>query len=160
MDRPARPGAHEALTKRSGTSAAHTDDEVILVAASWNVAEHNPVTPEERLRAGGAVAQRIADQSMSFGAVTDAAGIDPKTLRSLITGARWPTAAVQAAIEAAIDWHPGEIMRRARAPYVSHSPLSDYTNTELLAELLHRSTEADQDRRIRVTDRSGLDTSH
>jgi hypothetical protein len=105
------------------------------------------LTPEQRLSVGAAVAQRIADQSTSFSAVTQAAGIDPKTLRTFITGARWPTAGVRARIELALKWPPGEILRRASATSQYGSSLDAFTSTELLAELLHRSATYERTKR-------------
>jgi hypothetical protein len=114
------------------------------------------VTPEERARAGRAVAQRIADLSLTFTAVTSSAGIDPKTLRGIVTGARWPTAGVRVRVERALDWPPGEIMRRAGGSHTSDSALGRFTTTELLAELLHRATELEQQSRLSSqTERTG-----
>jgi hypothetical protein len=81
-------------------------------------------------------------------AVTKTAGIDPKTLRALISGARWPTAGVRARVEIALQWPPGEILRRTCAPERALSPLSHYTSTELLAEVLHRATERERRERF------------
>jgi hypothetical protein len=106
------------------------------------------VTPEERARAGRAVAQRIADLSLTFTAVTATAGIDPKTLRGIVSGARWPTAGVRVRVEQALDWPPGEILRRAGAEHSSDSALDRFTSTELLVELLHRATAQEQQSRV------------
>jgi hypothetical protein len=107
--------------------------------------------PEERFRVGRAVGQRIADLSLTFRDVTRVAGIDPKTLRALITGSRWPTAGVRARVESALAWPPGELLRLAGQVHGSHPPLADYSSVELLAELLARAAEGARKPAARVT---------
>lgn len=93
-------------------------------------------TPEQRRRAGRAVAARIADLQTSVAEVARRAQIDPRTLRTLANGTRWPRAAVRARITDALHWPAGEITRRA----IGGRPgLSDYTSRELLAELCDRA---------------------
>jgi hypothetical protein len=63
---------------------------------------------EQRSRAGRAVADRIAEMNAATTTVTRAAGVSPKTLRSLMHGDRSPTNTVQATIEAVLRRRPGE----------------------------------------------------
>jgi hypothetical protein len=105
------------------------------------------------------VGQRIADLSLTFREVTRVAGIDPKTLRALITGARWPTAGVRARVESALAWPPGELLRLAGQRYGGHSPLADYSSVELLAELLARAAEGARKPAARVTEIRQLQTN-
>lgn len=94
------------------------------------------VTPEEQVRAGAAVAQRINVRSTTIAAVAKSAQIDPRTLRALITGTRWPTSGVRRRIEKALGWAGGELMRQAQDGLPA---LAAYSDDQLLAELLHRA---------------------
>lgn len=94
------------------------------------------MTPEQRRRAGDAVAQRITEMRSSIPAVARKAGVDPTTVRSLVRGARWPNTSSRLRIADALEWPPGEIARRA---LVDVSDLAAYTTGELLAELTRRA---------------------
>jgi plasmid maintenance system antidote protein VapI len=117
------------------------------------------MTDMERLRVGRAVEQRIADLSLTFREVSRIAGIDPKTLRALITGARWPTAGVRTRVESALAWPPGELLRLAGQNYGCQSPLADYSSVELLAELLARAAEGARKPAAPVADIRPLQTN-
>jgi|SRR5579875_1963348 len=95
--------------------------------------------PEELIRAGRIVQQRIIERGKTPTDVAHEAGIDPKTLRALIRGERWPTRVISH-LEAALDWPPGEIYRRASDGVEG---LSGYTDRELLHELLARARKRD-----------------
>lgn len=93
-------------------------------------------TPEEQRRAGKAVAEQIENTGRTAAEVARVAGIDVKTLRALLTGARWPRAQVRNRIEEALGWPRGEIARRGRDGLAS---LHGYSDRELLSELLARA---------------------
>lgn len=97
-------------------------------------------TPIERRRAGLAVSERIADRSLSIIETARAADVDPKTLRALINGTRWPTAHVLRRIETALSWPAGEIVRRGRDGVKS---LRGYSERDLMAELMWRLRQLD-----------------
>jgi hypothetical protein len=113
------------------------------------------MTPEQRRRAGQAVASRIKEMQASPVSVARAAGIDPKTLRNLIDGRAWPTNATQGRIEEVLRWRQGELT--ARATNVSAaSLLVELTDSEIAAELWRRCREREtRESRLRRTDRRG-----
>jgi hypothetical protein len=88
-----------------------------------------------RQRAAAAVEARIAALHTSATAVARRAGVDPKTVRGLISCAHWPTAATRARIETALDWPAGEITLRA---VTNHDGLEAYDTVTLLAEVCRR----------------------
>lgn len=92
-------------------------------------------TASERERAGRAVAARIRELRTSPASVARAAGVDPRTVRGLLNGTRWPTAASRESIALALDWRPGEIVRRAHGD----PQLQGFTIRELLDELCRRA---------------------
>ena len=71
------------------------------------------MTPEQRRRAGRAVAERIREMNATISAVARAARVDPGTLWGLIGGRTWPRDAIQTRIEEALGWDLGEILVRA-----------------------------------------------
>jgi predicted transcriptional regulator len=98
------------------------------------------VTPEQRKRAGRAIAVRIEETHTTPAAIARAAGVDPKTVRSLIRGDHWPTDDVQERLEKALDWQPGQIhmcsVRDAPA-----GAIDNLTDAELAVELARRLTD-------------------
>jgi len=95
-------------------------------------------TPEERKRAGLAVDARISGLHTNAAAIARRAGIDPKTLRALLAGESWPTAATRARICEALDWPIGELSRRA----LDGGGLETYTTRDLLVEVWRRVEQA------------------
>lgn len=93
------------------------------------------VTPEERRRAGRAVAERIERLGYTVPEVANASKIDARSLRALIAGQRWPTVAIRSRVEDAIEWPRGEILRQARDGLEA---LAVFTDAEIAAELLLR----------------------
>jgi transcriptional regulator with XRE-family HTH domain len=110
---------------------------------------------EQRSRAGRAVADRIAEMNAATTTVARAAGVSPKTLRSLMHGDRWPTNTVQAAIEAVLRRRPGEIAAYAVGVHDGGRALLDsLSDVELAAVLVRRLTERERrNARMRATDR-------
>lgn len=96
------------------------------------------MTPEEKRRAGRAVASRIAWLRTTVPAVARQAGVDPKTIRSLISGDTWPTARTRERINSALDWPRGELARRAS----DESGLATFETVQLLSELCRRAEAA------------------
>lgn len=86
------------------------------------------------------MSERIADRGLSIAETARAADVDPKTLRALINGTRWPTAPVLRRVEAALTWPAGEISRRGRDGVRS---LRGYSERDLLAELMWRFRQLD-----------------
>ena len=77
-------------------------ESVVVTSAGVRGARH--ITPEQRQRAGRAVAGRIAEMRSTPAAVARAAGVDPKTVRSLINGTHWPCDETQSRVEAVLRW--------------------------------------------------------
>lgn len=90
---------------------------------------------QRRRRAGQAVATRIADLHTTAAAVARRAQVDPRTLRALIRGQRWPQQDVRDRINEALHWPPGEIVRRAEA----RIELKSFSARELIEELCRRA---------------------
>lgn len=67
----------------------------------------------DRARAGQYVAARRGRLGLSQDDLAARAGIDPKTLRDLETGKRWPRAKTRTAIEDALDIETGDLLRLA-----------------------------------------------
>jgi len=111
------------------------------------------MTREQKERAGRAIAERVAEMQESMTAVAHAARIAPTTLRSIVRGKRWPTDAVQAQIEAALRWRPGEMTVRAVRTHADVT-VAMLTDAELSAELTRRIRARDRrDARLRAADR-------
>lgn len=66
-------------------------------------------TNEGLQRAGRAVIARREARGLSQLALARKAGIDPKTLRALETGTRWPQGKNRAAVERALGWRLGAL---------------------------------------------------
>jgi transcriptional regulator with XRE-family HTH domain len=96
------------------------------------------MTPEERRRAGGAVAERMKELGLTAPRLAEKARVDPTTVRALITGTRWPRDDTRERITAALDWPPEEISRRVLAGRV---PLDDVATADLIRELCRRFDE-------------------
>lgn len=96
------------------------------------------MTPEERRRAGQAVRDRMVELDMNATEVQLAAGIDNKTLGSVLDGTRRPNTKTLGKIERALQWKPGEIERRGRMQ-PGTDPIEAASETRLLAELLRRA---------------------
>lgn len=94
------------------------------------------ITPEGKRRAGLVVAERIELLGRTSGIVARDCGVDPKTLRTFMSGRRWPRVDVRNAIEDALSWPRGEIVRHARGGVES---LRGYSERDLLAELSWRA---------------------
>lgn len=75
-------------------------------------------------------------RGLTAAAVAKDAEVDVKTVRALIAGSRWPTAAVRTRVELALDWPTGELARQARNGLEA---LSGFSDAELAGELLHRA---------------------
>ena len=60
---------------------------------------------------GHLVAQRRADRQLDQIGLARAARVDPKTVRSLESGTRWPRDSTRTRIENALAWDPGSIAR-------------------------------------------------
>lgn len=73
-----------------------------------------------------------------------AANVDPKTLRGLLDGSRWPQEDTRLKIEMALDWEAGSIedIHEGRSPTPIESkpasPLKIVSDDDLLAELAER----------------------
>lgn len=110
---------------------------------------HHPrvknVTPEQRRRAGRAVAERIEAMAATPTAIARLAGISPKTVTALIRGDTWPTEAVQERLEAVMGWRPGALVVRAVRGGLDGA-LDALTDVELSAELTRRLV--DRDKRV------------
>lgn len=98
-------------------------------------------SPDERRRAGAAVSRRIVDLQTTPAAVARRAGVDPRTLRALITGTRWPRQSVRDRINTALHWPPGEIAARSSL----REELQKFSSRELLEELCRRADEVPPD---------------
>lgn len=90
---------------------------------------------QRRKLAGAAVGARLDELHLSAARVAHLAGVDPKTVRGLVTAESWPAAPTRTLIEEALGWPPGEIVRHAIAGDFS---LAAYTTPELVAELCRR----------------------
>jgi plasmid maintenance system antidote protein VapI len=90
---------------------------------------------QRRKRAGAAVGHRLDELHLSAAQAARRAGVDPKTIRSLVHCESWPTARTRARIEQAVNWPAGEIMRHAAD---GDATLAAYTTGEILAELCRR----------------------
>lgn len=91
------------------------------------------MTPEQRLRAGRAVAARLAETQSTPPALARAAGVAPNTIRALIRGDRWPRPDTRERIVVALGWPRGELVRRALDGEVAQLSTAD-----LLLEVLRR----------------------
>jgi len=111
------------------------------------------MTPEQKIRAGRAIAERIREMHATRTEIAKAAGVALTTLRAIIRGDRWPTDTVQEQIEATLRWRPGEMTVRAvrTSADLTVAMLSD---AELSLELTRRLRARDRrDARLRSTDR-------
>ncbi len=81
-----------------------------------------------------AVANRIREQRLTAAKLARVAGVDPRTVRLLIDGRRWPTQATRDALCDALGWPRGEITRRSDG----RPELHEYTLAELLHEVSRR----------------------
>lgn len=97
------------------------------------------VTRDQMTRAGRAVEARMAERLLGRTALARRAQIDPKTLRALLTGSRWPRVAVRARIESALGWPAGEIHRRALGARPVTADLARFPELDLLGELTRRA---------------------
>jgi hypothetical protein len=70
--------------------------------------------------------------------VQQRAGVDNKTLASVLQGTRWSTAKVRGRIEASLAWPPGEIERAARGATGGRPSIEDLSDGQLIAELARR----------------------
>jgi transcriptional regulator with XRE-family HTH domain len=95
------------------------------------------MTPEERRRAGGAVAERMQELGMTVQETADKAGLDPRTVRRLLAGETWPRDETRRRILAALDLPSGQLVRRI---WASDVQLSDVPTAELAQELCKRLT--------------------
>lgn len=99
------------------------------------------MTPDERRRAGRAVEQRMTDLGCTIAELAHKAGVDRKTVRALIAGRPTSTRTRQA-VAKALDWPPGEMLRRAvlTTPIVrGGTALDAFSTIELLEEILRRA---------------------
>lgn len=101
------------------------------------------MTPEQRRRAGRAVAERIAAMSATPTAIAHRAGVSPKTVTALIRGETWPTDAVQERLEAAMGWRPGALVVRSVRGGIDGA-LDALSDVELSAELTRRLVEREK----------------
>lgn len=97
------------------------------------------MTPEQRKRAGQAVAERLDQLGMTVPQLAAAAQVHPSTIRALLHGARWPADRTRDRLTAALQWPRGEIARRA---VQDSEPLSRFTALDLLEELYRRARAA------------------
>lgn len=93
------------------------------------------MTPEERRRAGGAVAERMKELGLTAPRLAEKAGVNVSTVRALINGRRTLHDATRSAINTALDWPDEELARRVWAVPAS---LRDATTQDLAAELCRR----------------------
>lgn len=93
------------------------------------------MTPEQRERAGRAVAARMHRRGLTAAALARTSSVSERTIRRLVRGERWPTADVRNSIEEALDWKRGTILRHAGDPAPG---LAAFTLSELAEELLRR----------------------
>lgn len=98
------------------------------------------LTEVEKERAGRAVAARMREMRTSSVDVARVARVDPRTVRALVQGTRWPTAASRSNIARALGWRPGDIVRHAQGD----PELQSFTVRELLDELCRRVDEWDR----------------
>lgn len=105
---------------------------------------------EQRRRAGRAVASRIAEMHATLTEIARVAEVSPKTVRALIRGTHWPTDHVQASLERALRWRPGEIHARS----CEDGNLDRFSDLQLATELVQRmEARHQQDAQLRATDR-------
>lgn len=111
------------------------------------------VNDAQRRRAGRAVDNRIKAMQRTRAGVARAAGIDVKTLRSIIRGERWPSDDAQARLEAVLRWRDGEMT--VQAVHSDHAgTLAALSDLDLANELTRRIRDRDrQARRMRMSDR-------
>lgn len=93
------------------------------------------MTPEQRRRAGRAVAARIAEMNATPTSIARAAEVSAATVRALIKGTHWPTDHVQDQIEMALRWRRGEIHARSVG---GDGQLDGFTDLQLAQELTRR----------------------
>lgn len=106
------------------------------------------MTPEERRRAGRAVEDRMTELGLNAAQVQAQAPVDNKTLASLIRGERDTSTAVRGRIEKVLGWPAGEIARRGRGEGAEDGrpPLEQYSDVEILTELMRRAAAREQQR--------------
>jgi transcriptional regulator with XRE-family HTH domain len=92
---------------------------------------------QRRKRAGAAVGTRLDELHESAASLARRAGVDPKTIRSLIHGETWPTAKTRDRIEKALDWPGGTLIRRAMS---EDDGLATHSTRELLLEVCRRTS--------------------
>lgn len=93
------------------------------------------MTPEERERAGRVITDRITELGSTVTHIAHKAGLDPRTLRAVISGQRWPRDETRARINAALDWPEGEVTRRALGSGID---LTTVSMRDLVGELWRR----------------------
>lgn len=98
------------------------------------------MTPEQRVRAAGAVIERIERLATTPTALARDAGIARRTLRLFLSGERWPGVGVRTSLEQALGWPLGELARQARDGIEA---LAAYTDDELRDELRRRGQSVD-----------------
>lgn len=96
------------------------------------------VTPEQRQRAGRAVALRISDMGTTVTAVARAAGVAPNTVRAFMNGERWPHRDTRCRLNEALGWPEGEIQRRG---IDGDGCLDEFTLLDLAREVCRRIEE-------------------
>lgn len=72
---------------------------------------------ESRKAVGRAVQVRMAELRHSPTTMADAADVDAKTIRSLVSGERWPQLLQRDRIETALGWEPGTLQNMADGVY-------------------------------------------
>ncbi len=99
-------------------------------------------------RAGAAVVARRDERGLSQLALAQEASVDPKTLRSLENGVRWPRGKSRSAIEHALQWPTGalESIRNGIDPFLAEK---DVHLAGVMALLHHVATEPNDLRALR-----------
>lgn len=102
------------------------------------------VTHGDRVRAGLAVAARMAERGLDQSSLARRAKLDRKTVGALLSGQRWPRMPTRARIERALGWPLGTIERRAgdREPVISS--LAEFSDLDLLNELCRRASQREK----------------
>ena len=117
-------------------------------------------TEEQQRAAGKAVAARRVELGMSAAELARDAGIDPKTIRSLERGERWPWDKKRAAIEKALQWRFGALddLRLGALPESLHheegTAMTGYSRWTSWQKEVAESVEIDGEHRY--VDLSGL----
>jgi predicted transcriptional regulator len=99
------------------------------------------VTPEQRRRAGLAVAARLRELNKTVPEVARHAGISPSTIRSLINGEHWPNPRTVESVHRVLGWPDDELLRRALD---GDTRLHGFRTIDLVREVCRR-LEAEED---------------